>query len=225
MSEQKQTEPETKPVKKVQQRQPATQPCALYSFLQVVCGFLMKWLVPVHFHYPERAQLQAPFIIIGNHLSLADPVILAVLVKKQQIAFMAKAELSKAGWFKGIALKFHAIFVNRHQSDMEAMRTSLRALKNGEILGIFPEGTRYHEGLMEQQEAGAAMIALRSGVPMVPVYLSGKLRLFRPIHCYVGETIPMDDLREEGINKVTCQKLMERITARYAEMKAAVEAK
>lgn len=219
MSEQKMV------TEKKQVRQPATQRHWLYTFLRGLCAFLMKWLVPVRFHHVERAQIEAPFIMIANHLSLLDPVFLAVVVKKYQIAFMAKAELSKAGWFKYVALKLHAIFVNRHQSDMEAMRTSLRALKNGEVLGIFPEGTRHHEGLMVQQEAGAAMIALRSGVPMVPVYISRALCPFRRAECYVGEPILMDDLREEGINKETCQKLMDRITAKYAEMKAAVEAK
>lgn len=224
MSEQK-NEQKTELSEKRLQRRPATEPSRLYAVLQVICRFLMKWLVPVRFHHPERAQLEAPFIIIGNHLSMADPVILAVLVRKPQIAFMAKAELSKASWFRKIALHFHAIFVNRHQSDMEAMRISMRALKSGEVLGIFPEGTRHHEGVMVQQEAGAAMIALRSGVPMVPVYLSGKLRLFRSIDCYVGEPIPMDDLREEGINRVTCQKLMDRITEKYVQMQAALTEK
>ena len=212
-------------VKKELVRQPATQKYGLYTFLRAACAFLMKWLVPVRFRHTERAQLEAPFIIIGNHLSMLDPVFLAVVVKKYQVAFMAKAELSKLGWFKYFALKMHAIFVNRHQSDMEAMRTSLRALKNGEVLGIFPEGTRHHEGLMEQQEAGAAMIALRSGVPVVPVYISGKLCPFRPVDCVVGEAIPMDDLREQGINKETCRLLMDRITARYAEMKAECDAR
>lgn len=207
-------------------RRPATEKHWLYTFLRALVAFLMKWLVPVRFHHLERVrQLNAPFIIIGNHLSMLDPVFMAVAVKDHQVAFMAKAELSKMGWFKYFALQLHAIFVNRHNSDMEAMRTSLRALKNGEVLGIFPEGTRHHQGLMVEQEAGAAMIALRSGVPMIPIYISRKLCPFRRVECYVGEPVPMDDLREEGINKETCQKLMDRITEKYREMADAVAAK
>ena len=211
--------------KKPAVRRPATQRFWLYTFLRGLAAFLMKWLVPVRFHHAERADIDAPFIIIGNHLSMLDPLFMAVPVKRYQIAFMAKAELSKVSWFNPIALAMHTIFVNRHNSDMEAMRTSMRALKSGEVLGIFPEGTRHHEGLMVQQEAGAAMIALRSGVPLIPVYISRALCPFRRVECVVGEAIPMDDLREKGINKETCQELMARITAKYAEMKAAVEAK
>ncbi|MGN0778016.1 MAG: lysophospholipid acyltransferase family protein, partial [Aristaeellaceae bacterium] len=98
------------------------------------------------------------------------------------------------------------------------MRTSMRALRSGEVLGIFPEGTRFHKGLMEEQEAGAAMIALRSGVPMIPMYIDRRLALFRPVTCVVGEPIPMDDLREKGINKETCQELMARITQTYQKL-------
>ena len=206
-------------------RRPATESVWIYRVLRVLAAFLFHTFIPVRYHHIERAQLDAPFIVIGNHLSLLDPVIVAAAVKRYEIAFMAKKELSGNGLFKRFLLCIHTIFVSRHNSDMEAMRTSMRALRSGEVLGIFPEGTRYHKGLMEEQEAGAAMIALRSGVPMIPMYISRKLALFRPVDCVVGEPIPMDDLREKGINKETCRELMERITLKYRDMAAEVDAK
>ena len=225
MSEQQENKALTEKPQKQLTRRPATESTWIYRVLRVLAAFLFHTFVPVRYHHIERAQLDAPFIVIGNHLSLLDPVIVAAAVKRYEIAFMANKELSGNGLFKRFLLCIHTIFVSRHNSDMEAMRTSMRALRSGEVLGIFPEGTRYHKGLMEEQEAGAAMIALRSGVPMVPMYISRKLALFRPVECVVGEPIPMDDLREKGINKETCRELMERITLTYQKLAAEAAAK
>ena len=225
MSEQQENKALTDKPQKQLTRRPATESAWIYRVLRVLAAFLFHTFVPVRYHHIERAQLDAPFIVIGNHLSLLDPVIVAAAVKRYEIAFMAKKELSGNGLFKRFLLCIHTIFVSRHNSDMEAMRTSMRALRSGEVLGIFPEGTRYHRGLMEEQEAGAAMIALRSGVPLIPMYISRKLALFRPVDCVVGEPIPMDDLREKGINKETCRELMERITLKYRDLAAEAAAK
>lgn len=225
MSEQQENKALTEKPQKQLIRRPATESAWIYRVLRVLAAFLFHTFVPVRYHHIERAQLDAPFIVIGNHLSLLDPVIVAAAVKRYEIAFMAKKELSGNGLFKRFLLCIHTIFVSRHNSDMEAMRTSMRALRSGEVLGIFPEGTRYHKGLMEEQEAGAAMIALRSGVPLIPMYISRKLALFRPVDCVVGEPIPMDDLREKGINKETCRELMERITLKYRDLAAEAAAK
>ena len=225
MSEQQENKTLTEKPQKQLIRRPATASSGIYRVLRVLAAFLFHTFMPVRYRHIERAQLDAPFIVIGNHLSLLDPVIVAAAVKRYEIAFMAKKELSGNGLFKRFLLNIHTIFVSRHNSDMEAMRTSMRALRSGEVLGIFPEGTRYHQGLMEEQEAGAAMIALRSGVPMIPMYISRKLALFRPVDCVVGEPIPMDDLREKGINKETCRELMERITRIYRDLAAEVAAK
>ncbi len=92
--------------------------------------------------------------------------------------------------------------------------------REGRILGIFPEGTRHHKGLMDQLEGGTALLALRCNVPLVPVYFDKKFRLFRLVHMYVGQDIPLDDLIAQGVNKGTCDQLLQRITGVYAAMAA-----
>lgn len=192
------------------------------SLLYEVCRFLAQLIfhtaLPVRYHDVERLQADAPFIIIGNHLSLLDPIIMALAVKRYQIHFLAKKELGKVKLFNWFLSKLHTIFVDRHNSDMMAMRTCVQVTRQGGVLGIFPEGTRHHQGLMEELESGVALIALRSGVPMIPVYIQGKARFFHRLDVFAGEPIPMDDLREEGVNTETCRRLMERITATYAHM-------
>ena len=156
-------------------------------------------------------------IVIGNHQSWLDPVVMGFAIKKHQVTFMGKKELATNGLIRGILKEAGVILVDRHNTDMEAMRACMKALRGGEILGIFPEGTRHHEGVMREMETGVAMIALRSGAPLIPV-LVPRLRWFHAVDCYVGEAIPTSDLREQGINTQTCQTLMERITACYAAL-------
>jgi 1-acyl-sn-glycerol-3-phosphate acyltransferase len=142
-------------------------------------------------------------------------------VKKHEISVMAKKELLKHKPLDWFFKKMHCIPVDRGNSDMAAMRASVKVLREGGVLGIFPEGTRYHKGVMEELEGGAALLALRSGVPVVPMYITAAFGFFRRLHCYVGKPVPFQDLKEQGINAETCQKLNERITALYADMVAA----
>ena len=190
----------------------------LYEFCRGLAWLLFHTVLPVRYEHIERIQLDAPFILIGNHLSNLDPVIAALAVKRYQLHFLAKKELAKVGVVRWFLAKLNTIFVDRHNSDMEAMRSCMKVMREGGTLCIFPEGTRHHEGLMEQIESGVALMALRSGAPLMPVYIQGKLRLFRPLTVRIGEAIPMDDLRAEGVNTATCQRLMERITQTYADM-------
>ena len=189
----------------------------LYEFCRRLAWLLFHTILPVRYEHVERIQIDAPFILIGNHLSNMDPIIAALAVKRYQLHFLAKKELGQVGIARWFLTRLHTIFVDRHNSDMEAMRACMKVMREGGALCVFPEGTRHHQGLMEEIESGVALMALRSGAPLMPVYIQGKLRLFRPLKVSIGEPIPMDDLRAEGVNSETCQKLLERITQTYAE--------
>lgn len=197
-------------------------PSVIYAFVLGLAKVLFKTILPVKFHGMENIKDQkAPYILIGNHTSLFDPFMMAVAAHQYQIRFIGKKELWKVGIFAWFAKCIKAIPVDRHNTDMEAMRACMRVTREGHVLGIFPEGTRHHNGLMTELESGVAMIALRSRVPLMPVYIAGKLKLFRTLHVYVGQPIRMDDLRENGINTETCGQLLGRITQTYAALEAA----
>ena len=207
-------------------KKPAAQPqvnkdSLLYAIAKPIVGLLLKTILPVKFHNRERLAQDPPYIVIANHSSMLDPVIIGVGVIGHQVRFIGKKELTKNKLAAWLFKQLRMIPVDRHDSDMEAMRACMRVTKEGGILGIFPEGTRHHEGLMTEMESGIGLIALRSRVPLMPVYITGKLKLFRRLHVYVGEAIPTEDLREEGVNRETCEKLMQRITQTYAAMQEA----
>lgn len=211
-----------KQAKNLTKPEDANKPSKVYAFVLAVAQGLLKSILPVKYHGLEHVKdLQAPYILMANHTTMLDPFMMAVAIPQYQIRFIGKKELWKVKPFAWFANAIRAIPVDRHNTDMEAMRACMRVTREGHVLGIFPEGTRHHQGLMTELESGVAMIALRSKVPLVPVYIAGKLGLFRTLHVYVGEPIMMDDLRAEGINTQTCQALLGRITKTYAALDAA----
>ncbi len=190
----------------------------LYRIAKALAWILFHTVYPVTLHNREHLALNGPYILISNHLSGLDPICVAHAVDKEEIAFLAKKELMQ-GSFAGRFLRaVHAIPVDRHNFDMAAMRACTQALREGRVLGIFPEGTRYKKGNMEELEAGVALLALRNKVPLVPLYIHGKLRPFRRVHCYAGAPIPLDDLREMGVGRDAGDALLKRIADLYAKL-------
>jgi len=207
--------------KKVSKPVDTSKPSKVYSVVLAVAKVLLRTILPVKYHGLEQiSDLKAPYILMANHTTMLDPFMMAVAIPQYQIRFIGKKELWKIKPFAWFANSIRAIPVDRHNTDMEAMRACMRVTREGHVLGIFPEGTRHHAGLMTELESGVAMIALRSRVPLVPVYIAGKLGLFRTLHVYVGKPIVMDDLREQGINTETCKALLGRITETYAALEA-----
>ena len=190
----------------------------LYEITRVLAIILFHTLMPVRFHNRERLQQDPPFILIANHRHAMDPIVMAMGVPKQQIVFLAKKELGKTPFTRQLMTQLHCILVDRHNVDMEAMRSCMKAVKMKKILLIFPEGTRHHEGEMVQIESGTALIAMRSKAPVVPIYFDRKLSLFRVTHLYVGEPIPYADLLEKGINTETCEEMNERMRQTFRKM-------
>ena len=190
----------------------------LYEITRALAHVVFHTLMPVKIHHPERLRREPPFLLIANHRHALDPVVMAMGVPKHQVVFLAKKELGKNPFIRKVLTRLHCIMVDRHNTDMEAMRACMKAVRANRILLIFPEGTRHHEGQMEQIETGTALIAMRSRVPVIPVYFAGKLAFFRRTHLYVGEPISCEDLLAEGINAETCEKMNERMRETFRRM-------
>jgi cytidylate kinase len=115
---------------------------------------------------------EGPLIIVANHASSADPVLIGPFINSainRPLNWLGKRELTEfgpAGW----AFRRAGIHpVDRAAADMEAFRTAMRILEAGQVLAIFPEGTRSHDGALQPVREGAGMLALRSGATVLPV--------------------------------------------------------
>ena len=190
----------------------------LYEITRGLAHILFHTVMPVRFHHKERLQQDPPFVLIANHRHALDPIAMAMGIPKKQIVFLGKKELAGSKFARNVLTRLHCILVERHSTDMEAMRSCMKAVKMNKILLIFPEGTRHHEGQMEQIESGTALIAMRSKAPIIPIYFDRKLAFFHVTNLYVGEPIPYDDLLAEGINADTCERMNERMRETFRGM-------
>ena len=206
--------------------QPAGRPehTPLYTFARIVASFLGATLFPVRYHHRENLSLQAPYILIGNHKSGLDPLLLAVPIKEDEIRFVGKKELTKSKFVAWILDQLHMITVDRHNSDLSAMRQCMRALREGRVLGIFPEGTRHLPDLMSQVETGTAVLALRARVPLLPVYIDRKASLFRRTNVYIGKPMDISDLSDQGFDAQIVALLTERIRNTFLQMREEAKA-
>ena len=150
----------------------------------------------------ENIPREGGFVLSANHLSNLDPWALGLpLFPRRQLRFMAKAELFQSP-LAPIVKAAGAFRVRRGKGDAEAIATAMRLAHEGEVVVIFPEGTRRQKGLVKRHEArphtGAVRIALRAGVPLVPAAIGGTDRLKRlgPLRVAYGTPIELDDLRD-----------------------------
>jgi 1-acyl-sn-glycerol-3-phosphate acyltransferase len=148
----------------------------------------------------EHVPRDGGYVLSANHWSNFDPWPLAMdLFPRRFLRFMAKAELF---WFPlSVLIRAGGGFrVRRGERDTEAIETALRLCREGNVVVMFPEGTRRRKGLRKTREAtwhtGAARIALEARVPLVPAAISGTERLSRLARLSVayGSPIPLDDL-------------------------------
>lgn len=137
---------------------------AIYAYCKVVYRFKVVGI--------ENIPKEGPIIICGNHRSFIDPPLIEVTCKRYT-RFLAKEELTKNPFLKLLGKVFDAILVKRDSKEVTAIKESLKTLKNGQCLALFPEGTR--NGLAKGQAVkdGAAFFAVRSGAKVVPCGIKG----------------------------------------------------
>jgi 1-acyl-sn-glycerol-3-phosphate acyltransferase len=167
------------------------------------------------------------FVLAAGHHSNFDPWPLAISLSKTHfVRFMAKSELfwPPLSWIITGAGGFR---VRRGEADREALATARRLAREGNVIAMFPEGTRRAKGLRKRRQPevhdGAARIALGAGVPLVPAALAGTDRIghLAKLRVLYGAPVPVDDLaglpRREAA-RVATERLMERIGALEAEL-------
>lgn len=160
----------------------------MYALLSALVRGFFAVFFPFKAAGGENVPQSGAVILCANHQSLSDPIMMAVS-QKRKIRFMAKKELFGVPLLGGLIKWLGGFPVDRGAGDLAAVRLSLSILKEGNVMGIFPQGTRTWKGGKAFQ-SGAAMIALKSGAAVVPVYIDGRARLFRRVNLTFGA--PMD---------------------------------
>ena len=126
------------------------------------------------------------YIVCANHKSLFDIPILT-FISKRWIYFMAKKELFDKWFGRAFVKAMGGFSVARGKGDIASIKTALKLLKNGHLLGLFPQGTREKKNEKLPARKGAAMLSAMTGVPIIPVLIEGKFKLFSKITITVGK--------------------------------------
>jgi 1-acyl-sn-glycerol-3-phosphate acyltransferase len=161
--------------------EPYLTPRWFWVCLSVFCRIVFFLLLNVKLKGRRNIPKDGPYIMAVNHLSWTD-IPLVPCYMSRQVVYLAKEELfeGKIGW---VARFLGAIPVKRGEADRQLLRASDDLLKRGKILVIYPEGTRSKTRSLNEAHAGLGMIALRAGVPVLPVAICGSedaLKKFRP---------------------------------------------
>jgi 1-acyl-sn-glycerol-3-phosphate acyltransferase len=146
----------------------------LYKILKPLAVFLMRTWFGLRVRGAEHIPSSGPALIVSNHQSLLDPPAIGGAARRQ-IYFLAKAELFRIPLFGRLIRAVHARPVRREGSDPRALRTAALLLEEGKALLVFPEGTRSLDGRLGEAKPGVGMLAVTSGAPVVPAYVSGTL--------------------------------------------------
>ncbi|GGX78070.1 lysophospholipid acyltransferase family protein [Streptomyces minutiscleroticus] len=183
-----------------------------YVLKYVLLGPLLRGLFRPTVQGLDHVPATGAAIVAGNHLSFSDHFLMPAILKRR-ITFLAKAEYFTGPGVKGRLTAFFfrsagQIPVDRSgkEAGQAAIREGLRVLRGGDLLGIYPEGTRSHDGRLYKGKVGVAVMALKAGVPVVPCAMIGtfeaqppgrKIPRVRPVAIRFGE--PLDFSRYAGM--------------------------
>jgi len=171
----------------------------LYNFLHGLLGGIIRFLFCVRVRNRDKEPGEGNYLVCANHTGMADPIILAVGLRYLRVHFMAKKELFKIPLLSSFIRAIGAFPVDRKGSSVAAIKTAVTALKEGNSVSMFPQGTRcpYVDPRTTEVKSGAGLIAYRSGCDVLPIFIKTKKHktgLFRRCECIIGDVIRHEDL-------------------------------
>ncbi len=160
----------------------------LYKFISFLLRVFMRLIFRVKVYDMENFPKEGPVIVSINHTSYWDVPLVGCLMPRK-LHYMAKHDLFKVPLLGSFMKWVGAFPVTRGKGDIGAIRTALEVLRQGKVIAIFPEGRRVKKGMEHSAKPGVALIAEKSGAPILPIAIGGKYRLFARVPITVGEPI------------------------------------
>lgn len=174
-----------------------------YDFLHIACRLLATVLLQIRVSGREHVPRTGGVLVLSNHQSHLDPVLIG-LACDRRLNYLARETLFRFAPFRWLILSLDAIAIDREGLGLAGLKETLRRLKRGEMVLIFPEGTRTRDGEVAALKPGFSALASRAKVPLVPVGIAGaydawpRRRLLpwpSTVHIHFGPAISPDELR------------------------------
>lgn len=166
-----------------------------YQFAKSVVFTVLKPIYRMDVIGIENFPQDGGILLCSNHIDNLDPPIVGIC-SPRPVNFMAKEELFEVPILKSILPKVHAFPVKRGLSDRQALRTAINTLKEGKVVGLFPEGTRNKTGKLGKGFSGAGFFALRGNANVMPCAIIGPYKPFRKIKVVFGKPIDIEPYRQ-----------------------------
>ena len=141
----------------------------LYSVLRFIINIVLRIVYRIEVVGNNTVESNKAYIVASNHRNNLDPLLVIITFNKRKIHYIAKKELFENKILKFILDRTYVISLDRNKNDLGALKESLKVLKDGEILGIFPQGIRVSSIEDDTSKAGIGMFAMRTNTSVIPV--------------------------------------------------------
>ena len=177
-----------------------------YRFAKIVVGAIYRIMFRFRVTGAENIPAEGGTIVCANHTSLQDTVVLGVACRRQ-LHFLAKHELWQIKYLSWLFDGLGAVPVNRENPSMDSFKRTLQLLKEGRAIAIFMQGGRRQDIDQSDAKAGVALFAVKGRVPVVPVNISSKFKIFSKVHINIGKPISFEDywdkkVRTDQLNEI-----------------------
>jgi len=203
----------------------------LYKISRLICWTFLKIVGKFKVVHGERVPRQGAFILTPNHISNLDPPAVGSSTRRL-VHFMAKSELFESRILSAWMTAVGTFSVKRGMPDRKAIKRALDLLEQGEVVCIFPEGTRSEDGKLQEAELGLGMFAMKSRAPIVPLAIIGTNKVLPPrekglhfhqITMVYGEPLTFPDLYDSKDSRQAYEEIGRRTMAAIADLQASFQ--
>lgn len=188
-----------------------------YRFAWYICRAILLLVRRWEVQGAENLPRNGGVVIVANHLSYWDPVVVGCAFKRR-VFFMAKQELFRIPLLAGLITLLGAFPVRRQGLDRKALKLALEKLQAGHPVVVFPEGTRSHNGGLLPPYPGAALLAIKGGVPVLPVAVSGTRGVWGKVKVRVGKPQYLTEWYERRPSKSDLEAISRHLMQKIAEL-------
>lgn len=198
--------------------------------IRFITRIILRLIARIELINFDRIPQTETVIVVSNHLGHLDAILGFILIDRTDVIMLVAEKYEKVPLWRWVGNKLNIIWINRFEADIHALRETTRRLKQGGILAVAPEGTRSPTATLQMGKPGAAFLAAKANVPLIPVVLTGtedqvvkeRLRRFQRLHVTirVGEPFtlpPMDRKNRDAYLAEQTEEIMCRIAALLPE--------
>ena len=200
----------------------------IYSTLRILTVFFAMLAFRYRAFHASRVPTTGPLLIVANHQSMLDPPMIGAGIPGRHLDYVARVGLFKSRLFAWLIRTLNAVPLRQDEADTGAIKTTLKKLKSGCAVLVFPEGARTTDGNVHEFKRGAALLVKKANCPVLPVAIAGAYHAWprsrkRPliigqrISVAYGNPIPPDELMKDGPD-AALERLRKEVEALYSEL-------